>query len=337
MIPGAGIDPTAHSDYTARVASHEIAGQRVVVTGGAGFIGSHLVRRLLELGAASVVVVDSLRYGDPANLGAASDRVELVKHTLGNDDPDALNEPLSGATLLFHLAAEKHNQSKDSPARVYRANITGTHDLYERAVRAGVKKIVFSSSLYAYGRMQGAPFVEEELPRPRTVYGITKLAGEHVLGHFADAHGVETMVLRYLFIYGPKQFAGMGYKSVIVKSFERMLAGQRPTVFGDGQQTLDYVYVDDCVEATVRAMTQDVSDEVVNVASGRAVSVDHLMDTMLEVAGCELGKDHGSADWTAGTFRVGDPAKAKRVLGFEAKTSLSEGLRKTYEWLATQS
>ena len=317
--------------------THDIAGQHVVVTGGAGFIGSHLVRRLLKMGAAKVTVIDSLRYGDPANLADTSDAVNLVQHTLGSDDPASLNAALDGAKLLFHLAAEKHNQSKDSPDRVYRANIAGTHSLYERAVVAGVKKVVFSSSLYAYGRMHGEPFLETEIPEPRTVYGITKLAGEHVLGHFAQAHGLETMVLRYLFIYGPKQFAGMGYKSVIVKSFERLLAGNAPIVFGDGKQTLDYVYVDDAVDATIAAMTQDVSGEVLNVASGKGVSVNTLLDTLISVSGKSAKKEPGPADWTAGTLRVGDPEKAKRVLGFSAETSLEDGLRRTYEWIRTQS
>ncbi|HMR77156.1 MAG TPA: NAD-dependent epimerase/dehydratase family protein, partial [Polyangiaceae bacterium] len=312
------------------------AGQRVVVTGGAGFIGSHLVRRLLEMGAAQVVVIDSLRYGDQANLAGTSEAVELVQHTLGTDNPKDLDRALDGADLLFHLAAEKHNQSKDSPDRVYRANIAGTHGLYERAVAAGVKKVVFSSSLYAYGRMRGAPFVETELPQPRTVYGITKLAGEHVLAHFAETHGLSTMVLRYLFIYGPKQFAGMGYKSVIMKSFDRLLAGEAPIVFGDGEQTLDYVYVDDAVDATISAMTQDVSGETLNVASGRGVSVNELLDTMIRVSGKQTQKEPGPADWTAGTKRIGDPSHAQKVLGFSAQTSLEDGLRKTYDWIRSQ-
>ncbi len=329
-------DSSCWHSYAARVASHPIVGQRIVVTGGAGFIGSHLVRRLLKLGAAQVVVIDSLRYGDQANLAGTTDAVELVQHTLGSDDPVQLDGPLTGASLLFHLAAEKHNQSKDSPDRVYRANIAGTHSLYERAIHAGVQKIVFSSSLYAYGRVQGSPFVETEVPEPRTVYGISKLAGEHVLAHFAQAHGISTMVLRYFFIYGPKQFAGMGYKSVIMKSFERLLAGQAPIVFGDGEQTLDYVYVDDAVDAAIRAMTQDVTGKTLNVASGRGVSVNALLDTMIRVSGKAAQAEPGPADWTAGTVRVGDPKLARETLGFAATTSLEDGLRQTYEWIRSQ-
>src|SRR5688500_14840531 len=138
-----------------------INGSRIVVTGGAGFIGSHLVRALVERGAAQITVVDSLRYGDLANLGSQPG-VRLVKHEIGFDPPAELANALEGADLLFHLAAEKHNQSKDSPSRVIASNVSGTLSLYEAATAAGVKKIVFTSSLYAYGRMTGGAFVESE-------------------------------------------------------------------------------------------------------------------------------------------------------------------------------
>jgi UDP-glucose 4-epimerase len=311
-----------------------IDGSSIVVTGGAGFIGSHLVRALLVRGAAKVTVVDSLRYGDLANLGEQKG-VRLVKHEIGFDPPAELEGALAGADLLFHLAAEKHNQSKDSPARVIASNVSGTLSLYEAAVRSGVKKIVFTSSLYAYGRMNGGAFVETERCEPRTVYGISKLTGEHLLGYIGQASGIPYNVLRYLFIYGPKQFAGMGYKSVIVKSFERLLAGDAPVIFGDGTQSLDYVYVDDAVEATMLAMEKDVSGEVLNVASGTATSVRDLIGTIVKVSGRTVTPLSGPADWTAGTERFGDPQKAARVLGWRATTSIEAGLRRTYEWIAS--
>lgn len=308
----------------------------MVVTGGCGFIGSHLVAELVRRGAARIVVIDSLRYGDRANLGALSDRVEIVQHTLGLDPKAALAQAVQGARYLFHLAAEKHNQSKDDPERVYRSNIEGTHALYEVACDAGVKKVVFSSSLYAYGRVSGGPFVETEVPAPHTVYGITKLAGEHILRFFEKQRQIEHNALRYLFVYGPKQFAGMGYKSVIVKNFERLLAGERPTVYGDGRQALDYVYVDDIVDATLRAMEHDVSGEVVNLGSGIATPVAALVELMIRVSEKNVEKLYEPPDWTAGSSRVANPEKAARVLGWRATTSLEDGLRRTYRWLAEQ-
>jgi UDP-glucose 4-epimerase len=310
-----------------------IAGSRIVVTGGCGFIGSHLVRRLLERGAARVVVIDSQRYGDPANLGEQSAAVELVRHTLGSDDPAQLRDLLRGARYLFHLAAEKHNQSKDNPLEVLRANIDGSYALFDAAARGGVEKIVFTSSLYAYGRMQGPPFVEDEVPRPQTVYGISKLCGEHLLRHVHAAHGVSYNVLRYLFVYGPRQFAGMGYKSVIVKNFERLLDEQSPTVYGDGAQTLDYVFVDDAVEAAIRGLESEVSGEVFNIGTGVATSVEALIDCMLKVSGRNLPKRHEAPDWTAGSSRVGDISKARRMLGWSPRVELTEGLTRTFEWM----
>jgi UDP-glucose 4-epimerase len=302
----------------------------VLVTGGCGFIGSHLVRALVDGGATRVVVVDSLRYGDRANLGELGSGVEIVQHTLGVDDPAALAGLVHGVRFVFHLAAEKHNQSKDDPVRVLRSNVEGTWQLLEAAQRGGVEKIVFTSSLYAYGRLQGAAFVEDELPRPRTIYGISKLTGEHLLA----VSGLPYTVLRYLFIYGPRQFAGMGYKSVIVKTLERLRGGEAPVVYGDGEQALDYVFVDDAVAATLAALAPAADGEVVNIASGAATTVNHLVALMQEVAGTDRPPRHDPPDWTAGSRRVGDPDKARRLLGWEARTTLREGLAATYRWLA---
>ncbi len=310
-----------------------VAGSTIMVTGGCGFIGSHLVRRLLTLGAKRIVVIDSLRYGDPANLGRESDAVELVPHTLGTDDPEILRARMKGVKALFHLAAEKHNQSKDSPLDAFRSNIEGTYTLFDAAARAGVEKIVFTSSLYAYGRVRGQPFREDEVPRPTTVYGISKLCGEHLLAHLHVQHGTAYNVLRYLFVYGPRQFAGMGYKSVIIKNFERLLAGLPPTIYGDGEQTLDYVFVDDAVDATVRALETDLSGEVLNVGTGVPTSVNQLIATMQAVAHRSLPPQHEPPDWTAGSYRVGDITKIRRLLGWEPRTALADGLGRTFAWM----
>jgi UDP-glucose 4-epimerase len=304
-----------------------------MVTGGCGFIGSHLAHALAARGAKRIVVVDSLRYGKPENLGALAEQVEVVQYTLGESPRDVLKPALEGVTHLFHLAAEKHNQSKDSPARVYQSNIVGTHTLFEDAVQAGVKKIVFTSSLYAYGRMTGPPFVETEVPQPRTVYGISKLAGEHILAHFGQTQGIAWNVLRYLFVYGPKQFAGLGYKSVIMKNFGRILGGEPPVILGDGTQELDYVFVDDVVEATLSAMENPVSNEVLNIASGRGTRIDELTEAMLRVSGSTLRPTFGPPDWTHGTRRVGSAERAADVLGWRASTPLDDGLLRTFDWI----
>lgn len=316
--------------------SRELAGRRVMVTGGCGFIGSHLVRDLLDRGA-EVVVVDSLRYGRRENLGEALARASVIPFTLGTDDVEALRPHMEGAAILVHLAAEKHNQSKDTPGAVFAANITGTHDLYDLAGRCGVERIVFSSSLYASGRMSAPAVREDDLPEPSTVYGISKLAGEHLLRHVGRLHGTSSVALRYFFVYGPRQWAGLGYKSVIVKNFERIARGEPPVIFGDGQQALDYIYVDDVVRATVLAMQSRITDRVYNVGSSTALTVAELTRHMLRVAGCELEPVFGDVDWTAGTHRVGDSARIERELGWSPEVSLDEGLRRTYAWVEEEA
>jgi UDP-glucose 4-epimerase len=256
-----------------------------------------------------------------------------VPHRLGSDDPAVLRDKLRGVRWLFHLAAEKHNQSKDTPLEVFRSNIDGTYTLFDTAARAGVEKIVFTSSLYAYGRMSGPPFVEDEVPQPHTVYGISKLCGEHLLRHAGVAHGVAWSVLRYLFVYGPRQFAGMGYKSVIVKTFERLLRGEPPLIYGDGEQALDYVYVDDVVAATIAALGSSANGEVLNIGSGAATTINALIALMQKVAGTHLPVQRAAADWTAGSRRVGDVAKARRLLDWQASTSLEAGLRQSFAWM----
>ncbi len=312
-----------------------LTGAKVVVTGGAGFIGSHLVRSLMLRGVSHVTVVDSLRYGDLANLGAIPG-VSVIKHTLGSDPLSRLEEVCAGHDALFHLAAEKHNQSKDSPYDVVRANVDGSLQVFAAAAKGGVKKIVYTSSLYAYGRVHGADFKETDIPEPRTVYGMSKLAGEHLLNYIRKEYGVPFSVVRYLFVYGPKQFAGMGYKSVILKNFERLLVGERPIIFGDGKQALDYIYVDDAVEATIRAMERDLHRGLLNVGRGEEVSVESLVKTMCEVAGRPFDPIYEAADWTAGTRRVGDISKAKELLSWSPTISLKEGLERTFAWLKTQ-
>jgi UDP-glucose 4-epimerase len=313
--------------------ARSFAGATVVVTGGCGFIGSHLVSALAARGARRIVVVDSLRYGKPENLPEAVP-VEVVKHDLGFDEESELERALTGADFLFHLAAEKHNQSKDAPTRVLRSNVEGTAALFLAAGRAGVKKVLFTSSLYAYGRLTGPPMVEAETPRPSTVYGISKLTGEHLLWFFAGHYGFDAVTLRYFFVYGPRQFAGTGYKSVIVKSLERLREGQSPVVYGDGKQALDYVYVDDAVEATCRAVEAPVTGLTLNVGSGVATTVGALVERMVRVAGADVAIEHGPADWTAGSSRVGDVRAIERVLGWRASTSLEAGLAATREWLS---
>jgi UDP-glucose 4-epimerase len=278
-----------------------------------------------------------MRCGDPTNAKGASGSVEIVRFTLGTDPTARLVDALDGIDFVFHLAAEKHQAEADRPQEILRANVEGTHQLLEAAVARKVRKVVFASSLYTYGRMHGPPFREEDLPAPTTVYGLSKLAGEHLHAHFAAMYGLPYNVLRYLFVYGPRQFAGQGYKSVIVQSTERILAGLGPRVFGDGTQELDYVFVDDVVEASIRALEGAASGEIINIGSGTGTAVNRLVDTLISVSGCAMPKLYEPPDWTAGSSRIADVAKARKLLGWTATTPLEVGLARTFRWLARRS
>lgn len=307
-----------------------LQGRTVLVTGGAGFIGSHLVDRLLEENAQRVVVLDSLAFGSKTNLAASPERLDFHSVDIGAATAHSLLPMFEGVDYVFHLAAEKHNASLGEPNRMLNTNIQGTLNVLQAATAQGVKRLVFTSSLYAYGRIAGTPFLEDEELHPSTVYGISKVAGEHLAEMFSARREIETNIIRYLFVYGPRQFANAGYKSVIVRNFERILSGQSPVVFGDGTQTLDYIYVSDAVEATLRIALNAPSGGVYNVGSGVGTSVRDLVERMREVSCCESPISYQPPDWTSGSCRVGSIQKITSQLGWKPVVGLDEGLRQVY-------
>ena len=309
-----------------------LAGARLAVTGGCGFIGSHLVRRLLAEGAREVLVLDSLRQGSPDAVTGLGPRVRLVRHQLGADDPRALGPALDGAAGLFHFAAEKYHTS-GTALDVLRTNVAGTWEVLEAARGAGIPRVVFASSLFAYGRTQGTPMREDETPQPCTAYGMSKLLGERLLGHAAAEGGPAHVSLRFFFVYGPRQHAGLGYKSVIVRNYERLLRGEAPTVYGDGRQVLDYVYVDDAVEAAVVAFRAAPSGARYNVGSGTPTAIDHLVDRMIQASGRRAIKEYLPGDETAGTSRVADVSRIAAELGWTPRVTLDDGLARTWRWM----
>ena len=312
----------------------ELTGSTAMVTGGAGFIGSHLVSSLVRAGAKRVIALDNLAYSKWTNLRISeNDAVDCVETDLVDLSSDDLVTRLEGCDVLFHFAAEKHNNAVDSPQRVIDVNVSATARLFDAAGRAGVRKVVFASSLYVYGRGGRRPMSETDMALPSTIYGVSKLTGEGLLREAATRDGFGHVCLRLFFVYGPRQFAGTGYPSVIVRNFLRILRGEEPVIFGDGEQVLDYLHVDDVVGAVLRAAQSQASDEVINIGTGRPVSINLLTETMLRVAQSSLRPKPGPADWTAGTWRVSNPAKAKELLGWEPEVGLDEGLRQVWLWM----
>jgi len=302
-----------------------------LVTGGAGFIGSHLVTALLNGGARRIVVLDSLRTGRWSNVPDDARVTRMTADLADIEEPD-LRLGLHDVDYVFHLAAEKHNQSADLPERVLEVNVNGTFRLFHAAAAARVKKAIFTSSLYANGRYTLPAMSEGDLPQPRTVYGISKLTGEYLLRHFAD---LRSTAFRLFFVYGPKQFSGGGYKSVIVSNFERILRDEAPVINGDGEQSLDYVHVDDVVNALLLGLGEASDAQVINIGRGSAISVSQLTQLMLEVAGSSLQPVHAPADWTAGSHRVCRNEKARQLLGWTPAVPLREGLAGVHAWMKT--
>lgn len=313
----------------------QLKNKRVIVTGGCGFIGSHMVKRLLAEGVAGVIIIDSREFGT-GSLLPEDTRIELITCALEDSELSSRLSQTAPCDFLIHLAARKHNQSASTAERLFASNLGGTERAIEIAAALKVQKAVFSSSLYAYGRWAGEPMREDEIPRPNTLYGITKLAGEHLFGWGLQKFSMPYNVVRYFFAYGPGQFPGLGYKSVIIKNFERIVRGEAPVIRGDGKQELDYIYVEDVVEGTLQALLHESVGEVFNISSGRGLSVLELTDQMYQATG-EASQTYvyEPQDETHGSSRVGDTTKARNVLGFTPKVSLQEGLARTYAWVKT--
>jgi nucleoside-diphosphate-sugar epimerase len=301
------------------------------VTGAAGFIGCHLVEALDARGW-TVAGIDNERSGDWSRVPSPCERVPRDLVDLSVDD---LADLSAGADVVFHLAAEKYNSPDSSPERIIDVNIAATQRLCEGAARAGAGKVLFTSSLYAYGSLGPGAMKESDVPTPTTMYGMSKLAGEGCLRVAERDHGLAWTVARLFFIYGPRQYAEGGYKSVIVSNFERLLLGERPTIYGDGRQALDYIYVDDAVDALLRMASHEQDGKVLNVASGRALSVNQLTELMLTVAGRDLEPQMCPPDWTAGSVRVGEPTLVTRETGWRATTSAEVGLEKVWRWMTS--
>jgi len=309
----------------------KIRGATALVTGGAGFIGSHLVEALLAGGAAEVRVVDDLSSGAEDNLAAVRDDPRLRLHHAGLRRPAAL-DAVSGCDLVVHLAAVKHNPSRDDPAEILSTNVDATFHLFRRAVAAGVGKIVFASSLYVYGTDRPGPFAEDHPLLARTLYGASKISGEYLLRAATAGRATRATTLRYFFVYGPRLYQKNYASSLVPRSLSRILDGRPPEIFGDGSQVFDYIYIDDAVAVTLAAIEHPGDELTVNVASGRGETVLGVVETLLRLTGSDLQPVFASPDETRGTVRTGDPERMLTELGVRPRVPLEEGLRRSIAW-----
>ena len=305
---------------------------RALVTGGAGFIGRHLVDDLIEDNF-EVIVLDS---GHTGKLDKVNKKAELVKIEIDSCGIKEYKDLLVGVDQVFHLAAQKHNTKNLTPEKVISTNILSTYNLAIASAESKVKRLVFTSSLYAYGSLGPEIMRESDIPAPATLYGASKLMGENILRFAEKQHGLSWNVARLFFIYGPDQFAGSGYKSVIIKNFERMRDGLSAEINGDGKQSLDYVYVKDAV-ATLRLLANsEIENSVFNVSSGNKISIIDLIDKMETASGVKIDKIYQPSDWTSNSHRFGDNTLIAKQLGWKPKTSIEEGLSETWKFVKNQ-
>ncbi len=304
---------------------------KYLVTGGAGFIGSALVHELVRRGEA-VRVLDDLSTGLRGNLDGVEGAIEFLEGSIC--DSQRIETAVKGVEFVLHQAAiASVPRSMADPLRTSRANSEGTLSVLWAAHRAGVRRVVYAGSSSAYGDTPTLPKVESMCPNPISPYAVSKLAGEHYCRVFTHAYGLETVTLRYFNVFGPRQDPGSPYSGVLSRFVTALLDGQQPVVFGDGEQSRDFTYVDNVVEANLLALTAPgVAGQVLNIGTGHRYTLNHT----LELLGRILGKDPGPAYQAprAGDIRdsQADITLARRLLGYEPRVGFEDGLRRTVEW-----
>jgi UDP-glucose 4-epimerase len=310
----------------------ELAGSRVLVIGGAGFIGSHIVDRLLQEQPAQVRVFDNLVRGKPANLqhALASGKVELIQGSI--TDVVSLRTAMADVDYVIHLAALWLGECLNDPRAAVEVNVTGTYNVLEACRDLQVKRLVFSSSASVYGNALTTPMTEEHPFNNRTFYGATKIAGEQFCRAFHDMHKLNYAGLRYMNVYGPRMDDRGTYVSVIVKVLDRIDMGQRPTIHGDGSQAYDFVHVDDVARANILALQSDACDEFFNVGTGTRTTVNELVHHLLRLTESRLEPEYLPQEHIFVTQRLGSTRKAEEMLGFRAETDLQAGLRSVIAW-----
>jgi len=321
---------------TSGIAAQPVTGQRVLVTGGAGTIGSTLVDQLVDAGAAEVVVLDTMVRGRPENLAAAAaaagDRLRIVVGDI-NDRP-LVAHLIEGMDLVFHLAALRITQCAEQPRMALESLVDGTFTIIEAAVDAGVKKVVASSSASVYGLAETFPTTERHHPYNNdTFYGAAKAFNEGMLRSFHAMRGLDYVALRYFNVYGPRMDTHGVYTEVLIRWMERIARGESPLIFGDGLQTMDFVHVHDIARANVLAAQADVTDSVYNIATATETSLLDLAQALAAAMDSDLKPEFGAARAVNGvTRRLADISAAGRDLGWEPRIGLHEGLRGLVDW-----
>lgn len=316
----------------------ELRDCRVLITGGAGLVGSHIADRLIALGASEVVLLDNMERGSERNIEDAL-RTGKARLVVGDiRDKALLSEVARGCDCCFHMAALRITQCAADPEAALTVMYDGYFNVLATCVASNIKKLVVASSASIYGHAENFPTSETHHPyNNRTLYGAAKAAGELMCRSFFDMHGLDYVALRYFNIYGPRMDTTGRYTEVLVRWYDTLRHGDRPRIFGAGDQTMDFVHVVDVARASVQAMQIDVTDEVFNVATGVEVSLRELCRTLIEVMGAGVEPEFVPLPTERQNVEVGrrlaDTTKARGVLGFESAIDLRAGLADLVQWL----
>jgi len=304
----------------------------VLVTGGAGFIGSHIAAALLTSGA-RVRVLDDLSTGHRENLEEIGGDLDFIQGSVA--DEELLKKILDGVEVIFHEAAiPSVPRSVEAPRQTHVASVDGTFSLLLAARDNRVRRVVYAASSSAYGDQPTLPKAEQMLPDPLSPYAVAKLVGEYYCQVFTRVYGLETVSLRYFNVFGPRQDPGSQYSGVVSRFISALMSGERPVIFGDGEQSRDFTYIDNVVAANLSAASaKDASGKVINVANGQRITLNQLLAEVKDLT----GKQDVTAEYReprVGDVRhsLADNTRAREFLGYELKVGLREGLQRTIDW-----
>jgi UDP-glucose 4-epimerase len=311
-----------------------LSDSRVLVTGGAGTIGSHIVDQLVRAGAREIVVLDNFVRGRRSNLDDAmpSGSVELVTGDIR--DRDLVARLMRGTDVVFHQAAIRITQCAEEPRLALEVMVDGTFNVLEAAVAEGVRKVVAASSASIYGLAETFPTAENHHPYANdTLYGASKTFNEGLLRSFKAMYDLDYVALRYFNVYGPRMDIHGVYTEVLVRWMERIASGTPPLINGTGEQTMDFIYTEDIARANILAAESDATDEVFNVASGTETSLLELAQKLLAVMDADLDIEFGPERAVNKVpRRLADTVAARDRIGFEAEIDIDEGLRRLVQW-----
>ena len=312
----------------------DIKGKNILVIGGAGFIGSHVVDELIKEDVKSIIIFDNFCRGTRENIEESLKDKRVRLFEIGGDiqQTDILDIAVKESDAVIHLAALWLLQCYEFPRSAFDVNIRGTFNVLESCRNNNIERLVYSSSASVYGDAVELPMTEEHPFNNRTFYGATKIAGEAMCRAFNERYKIPYVGLRYMNVYGPRQDYKGTYIAVIMKILDRIDSGLPPIVYGDGSQSYDFVFVSDVAQSNVQALKSDASDKFYNIGSGISTSIEEVCEMLLDLTGSKLKIQYEPAGLTFVTNRIGSTDSAEKDLGFRYKTELKDGLLKLIEW-----